>query len=67
VGRAVGHDVPKVEAPRREGDPPALVADPSLAAAVLGWRAQCSDLETIIKTALAWEQRRHNLAGATRE
>jgi UDP-glucose-4-epimerase GalE len=66
VTKAVGHEVPQREAPRRVGDPPALVADPSRAAQVLGWRAQCSDLDTIIRTALAWEMRQHN-AGATGE
>jgi UDP-arabinose 4-epimerase len=60
VARAVGHEVPHRESPRRVGDPPALVADPSLARSVLGWRAECSDLETIIGTALAWERRHHN-------
>lgn len=39
---------------RRPGDPPALVADPSIAVELLGWRACMSDLETIIRTALAW-------------
>ena len=39
---------------RRPGDPPALVADPRLAAELLGWRARISDLETIVRTALAW-------------
>jgi UDP-arabinose 4-epimerase len=62
VARAVGHDVPQREAPRRPGDPPALIADPSRARTVLGWRAQCSDLDTIIGSALAWERRRHNAA-----
>jgi UDP-glucose 4-epimerase len=66
VAKAVGHEVPQREAPRRAGDPPALVADASLAAEVLGWRAQCSDLDTIIRTALAWEMRQHN-AGPARE
>jgi UDP-arabinose 4-epimerase len=32
VAKAVGRDVPHREAPRRPGDPPALVADPSLPA-----------------------------------
>ena len=67
VAKAVGHAVPHREAPRRPGDPPALVADPSLAAEVLGWRAGCSDLDTIIQSALAWEMRQHNAAGAARE
>jgi UDP-arabinose 4-epimerase len=62
VARAVGHDVPQRESPRRIGDPPALVADPSLAQTLLGWSAECSDLDTIIRTALAWEMRQHNAA-----
>jgi UDP-glucose 4-epimerase len=62
VAQAVGRDVPHREAPRRPGDPPALIADPSLARSLLGWRAECSDLDTIIRTALAWETRRHNAA-----
>ena len=67
VAKAVGHDVPFREAPRREGDPPALIADPGLAAEVLGWRAQCSDLDTIIGSALGWERRRHNSPGGAAE
>jgi UDP-arabinose 4-epimerase len=60
VARAAGREVPQREAPRRPGDPPALVADPSLAKSVLGWHAECSDLDTVIRTALAWEMRRRN-------
>lgn len=41
---------------RRPGDPPVLVADPSLAAEKLGWRAHRSDLATIIRTAFAWHE-----------
>ena len=54
---ASGRKVPARAAPRRPGDPPALVADPSLAAEILGWRAQHSDLDTIIRTSLAWHTR----------
>jgi len=55
VAEAVsGRPVPCRETGRRPGDPPALVADPSLAAELLGWRAHVSDIETIIRTALAW-------------
>ena len=60
VARAIGHDVPQREAPRRAGDPPSLIADPTLAKSLLGWQAECSDLDTIIRTALAWEMRQHN-------
>jgi UDP-arabinose 4-epimerase len=67
VAKAVGHEVPQREAPRRPGDPPALVADPSLARSLLGWQAKCSDLDTIIHTALAWEMRHHNAGGGKRE
>jgi UDP-glucose-4-epimerase GalE len=52
-----GRVVPARSAPRRLGDPPALVADARVAAAALGWRARHSDLETIIRTALAWHER----------
>jgi UDP-arabinose 4-epimerase len=52
-----GRKIPARVASRRPGDPPVLVADPSLAAEMLGWRAQHSDLETIISTALAWHTR----------
>jgi UDP-glucose-4-epimerase GalE len=45
------------EVARRPGDAPILVADPALAAQQLGWRARCSDLETIIDTAFAWHKR----------
>ena len=54
VERISGCRVPMREAARRPGDPPALVADPARAAELLGWRPKCSDLETIIRTALAW-------------
>ena len=52
-----GCKIPVRDAPRRSGDPAALVADPSLAAELLDWRAQHSSLETIIRTAFAWHAR----------
>jgi UDP-arabinose 4-epimerase len=58
VAEAVsGRPVRCRDAARRPGDPPALVADPSLAALRLGWRARSSDLETIVRTALQWQLR----------
>jgi UDP-glucose-4-epimerase GalE len=53
-----GKSIPCRETARRPGDPPALVADPSLAAELLGWRAEVSDLDTIVRTALAWHVKR---------
>jgi UDP-arabinose 4-epimerase len=53
-----GRTIPWRETARRPGDPPMLVADPSLAAERLGWRAQHSDLGTIIRTAFAWHESR---------
>lgn len=56
--RIGGRTVPWRAAPRRPGDPPALVADARLAVDRLGWRPLSSDLETIIRTSLAWHRRR---------
>src|ERR1700758_303814 len=49
-----GKSIPWRETARRPGDPPVLIADPGLAAELLGWHAQVSDLDTIVRTALAW-------------
>jgi UDP-arabinose 4-epimerase len=58
VERVAGRTVPRREAARRAGDPPELIADPSLARGRLGWQPRHSDLDTIVRTALAWETRR---------
>jgi UDP-glucose-4-epimerase GalE len=55
VERALGRPVPHAVGPRRAGDPPSLVADPSQAKALLGWEPQCSDLDAIVRDALRWE------------
>lgn len=59
-----GRDVPYVDRPRRPGDPAVLIADPGKAAAALNWRAERSDLSTIVETAWRWYERKAN---ATRE
>jgi UDP-glucose 4-epimerase len=41
--------------PRRDGDPAALIADPSRLRATLSWTPQFQDLDTIVGHALAWE------------
>ena len=57
VERVGGRKVPQRAVARRPGDPPELVADPALARARLGWQPHHSDLDTIIRSALAWEAR----------
>jgi UDP-arabinose 4-epimerase len=54
VRSAAGREVPALDAPRRAGDPPVLVAAPGRAAGLLGWRPEYSALETIVRTALRW-------------
>ncbi len=54
VARVSGKPVATVDAPRRAGDPPRLVADHSRATAVLGWTPTRSALDVIIEDALRW-------------
>ena len=58
VAAAGGINPPYRDAPRREGDPPALVADPSLARQMLGWEPCHSSLEEIVRTAWRWHSTR---------
>jgi UDP-glucose 4-epimerase len=58
--RVTGHPIPAIESPRRPGDPAELVAKVEEIQSVLGWKPCYSDLETIIRTAWAWHQRRPN-------
>jgi UDP-glucose-4-epimerase GalE len=51
-----GHPIPTRAAARRPGDPPELVADASLAKAVLGWEAKHQDVRTIIESAWRWHR-----------
>ena len=57
IARVTGREVPHRFGPRREGDPPVLVSDAGRAGAELGWRPSLSDIDTIIATAWAWQQR----------
>jgi UDP-glucose 4-epimerase len=54
--KVTGREINVVDAERRPGDPPRLVADATLARNTLGWTPQYNDLETIIAHAWAWEQ-----------
>jgi UDP-arabinose 4-epimerase len=57
IERAAGRPVPVIEAPRRAGDPPALVADATQARLKLDWVPVASDLDTIVRSAVRWHQR----------
>ena len=55
VERVTGRTVPVIRAPRRPGDPAALVADASRAKRLLEFKPKYSDLETIVET--TWRSR----------
>ena len=57
VDRVTNADIRREMAPRRAGDPAALVSDPSLLKATTGWQPRFDDLDTIVAHALAWERR----------
>jgi UDP-glucose 4-epimerase len=57
VDQVSGTKLSRRIAPRRAGDPPALVADNSRIIATLDWNPQYADLETIVSHALAWERK----------
>lgn len=54
VEEVTGKKVPVRYGPRREGDPPRLVANPTKAKEILGWEAQYQDAYMSIKTAWQW-------------
>ena len=57
--RVTGRKIPVERGPRRPGDPPALIADSSLARRMLGWTPQRSDLASQIEDAWAWHLKIH--------
>lgn len=54
--RITGHSIVVQKAPRRAGDPPALVADATRAKEILGWSASRPTLESQIRDAWRWHQ-----------
>jgi UDP-arabinose 4-epimerase len=58
VRSVTGREVPARDAPRRTGDPSALVADAKKVHESLGWAPERSDLETIIADAWRWHCKR---------
>ncbi len=51
-----GVSITTVESPRREGDPPVLVAAAQRAGEVLGWVPEYQDLGAIVETAWKWHR-----------
>ena len=56
VERVSGKRLKVREVPRRPGDPPTLVARAERIRSQLGWQPRLDDLDTIVRTAYAWEQ-----------
>src|SRR3954454_844156 len=57
VEAVTGQKVPSTIGPRREGDPPALVAASDKLKNTLGWKPQYTDLETIVRHAWNFAQK----------
>ena len=56
VQRANARSIEVHLAPRREGDMPCVIADPTLLKSTLGWVPRYDDLDVIAQTSLAWEK-----------
>ena len=57
VEQVIGRKLPVREGPRRAGDPPELIADPTRIKTTLGWHPRHDDLTEIVRSALEWERR----------
>jgi len=57
VKRASGRDFEVREAPRRPGDPPVVIADPTRLRRILAWQPRYDSLDAIAAQALRWEER----------
>src|SRR5208282_1926182 len=61
VEQVIGRNVPYLVGPRREGDPPALVANADKLRTVLGWTPRYADVRDIVSTAWRFEQERKRI------
>lgn len=61
IERITGKKVPFTMGPRREGDPPSLVADSTKLQTTLGWQPKRADLDRIV--ADAWQFAQHHSNG----
>jgi UDP-arabinose 4-epimerase len=58
IARVTGKRVPRTMGPRRQGDPPELVADATRARQELGWVPDFPQLDAMVRTAWSWELKR---------
>ncbi len=58
--RVTGKPIPVRESGRRPGDPPSLVADASKVLSALGWKAQWTDIDAIVRSAWQWFEKHPN-------
>ena len=56
VAMASGRAIPTINRPRRPGDLPLMVADPTRLRSLLGWAPRYADLDLIVGSALEWER-----------
>ncbi len=63
VDRVTNRKLVRELAPRRAGDPDALVSDNTLIKATLPWVPKYADLDLIVGHALAWERKLSEIRG----
>ena len=66
VDRVTNLTIDRRMAPRRAGDPDALISDNRLIKATLPWLPRYADLDTIVGHALAWERKLSSESGRLR-
>ncbi len=57
VQRVAGKPLPIKEEPRREGDPPTLIARAERVRSLLGWVPRLDRLDLIVESSLRWEEK----------
>ncbi|MGF1545227.1 MAG: UDP-glucose 4-epimerase GalE [Parvularculaceae bacterium] len=57
VERVSGEALPTAPAPRREGDPPQLIADTAAIRTQIDWRPRYDEIDFIVRTAIDWERK----------
>ncbi|MEO0399948.1 MAG: UDP-glucose 4-epimerase GalE [Pseudomonadota bacterium] len=57
VERVTGRPLQREAAPRRQGDPPQLIADSAAIRSVLDWRPRYDEIDYIVQSAIEWEEK----------